>query len=144
MEPTGRSGPEMKENVVTAKKKSSKKKASRQKAGKKRESITSAIERELQELGKRMERELKKLERSIDAAQIQAAREAAKLIHQARIGLARADIQGTADWQKFLRRSQVDLVKALARLEKAIKPKARRKKAAAKKKAAARKKASAS
>jgi hypothetical protein len=134
----------MKENVVTAKKKSSKKKASRKKAGKKRESITSAIERELQELGKRMERELKKLERSIDAAQIQAAREAAKLIHQARIGLARADILGAADWQKFLRRSQADLVKALARLEKAIKPKARRKKAAAKKKAATRKKSSAS
>ena len=42
-----------------------------------------------------------KLERSIDAAQIQAAREAAKLIHQARIGLARADIQGTADWQNL-------------------------------------------
>lgn len=126
---------------MTAKKKSARKKAARKKAARKRASITSTIEHELQELGKRMEGEIKKLERSIGAAHIQAAREAARLIHQARTGLAGADIQGTADWQKFLRRSQADLVKALARLEKAIKPTSRRKKAAAKKKTASRKKA---
>jgi hypothetical protein len=121
---------------MAARKKSAKKKSTRKKAAKKKASMGATIDRELRDLAKRMEQEIKKLERTIDAAQVQAGREAAKLIHQARMGLARADIRGSAEWQKFLRRSQSDLVKALGRLEKAVKPSSRRRKAAGKKKAA--------
>jgi hypothetical protein len=130
-----------KENTLAARKKSAKKKAARKTAAKKRASMRAAVDRELHDLAKRTEREIKKLERTIDAAQAEAGREAAKLIHQARMGLARADIRGSAEWQKFLRRSQADLVKSLGSLEKAVKPKAKRKKAAGKKKKATRKKA---
>jgi ElaB/YqjD/DUF883 family membrane-anchored ribosome-binding protein len=105
-----------------AAKKSSRKKSTRKSASR----LGGMIDKDLGDLSKRIEKQVRELGRDLDRAQVQAARRAARLLHQARSELNKVPVKGTSDWHKFLRDSKRDLSGLLAKLEKTLRTSSRK------------------
>jgi len=125
---------------MTARKKTAaKKKAAKKKATRKKAARRIHIDADMKRYARQIEKRLKQIEREIDKAETHYRKTLAKLLRDAGRQVGRLDSIGDKRWRNLIGPARRDFQKLLKRIEKAVSPGAKRKKAAPKKKAAKRK-----
>ncbi|MBW2272098.1 MAG: hypothetical protein JRG96_02405 [Deltaproteobacteria bacterium] len=122
--------------MTARRKKAAKKKAARKKGARRR-----ALEADVKRYTAQIEKSLKRIEQEVDKAERRYRKSLATLLRDANRQVGRLDTVGDKRWRDLIGPARRDFQKLLKRMEKAVAPGAKRKKAAAKKKRAVKKKA---
>jgi len=110
---------------MAARKKSTARKSAKGRAAKaasRFDRITQDLPPTLRDFQKRVQTQLTRLEKEVTRAQLDARRQAARLLRQASHQLGRLEAQGEGAWQRLTENARKELLRLLRRLESAVEP----------------------